>query len=95
MHLTGVRKQPLANGRACVAMRPEEFVLGAAAGGANTIAGRVSNVEYCGRDSLVDVVTASGTLLHERATGSPRLDDTVHVHVPPERVLVYPSEASA
>jgi putative spermidine/putrescine transport system ATP-binding protein len=95
VHLTGVRKQPLANGRACVAMRPEEFVLGAPAGGANTIAGRVANVEYCGRDSLVDVITASGTLLHVRATGSPRLDDTVHVHVPPERVLVYPSEASA
>ena len=95
VRLTGVRKQPLANGRACVAMRPEEFVLGAAAGGANTIAGRVSNVEYCGRDSLVDVVTSSGTLLHVRATGSPRLDDAVHVHVPAERVLVYPSEASA
>ena len=95
VRLTGVRKQPLANGRACVAMRPEEFVLGGPAGGANTIAGRVANVEYCGRDSLVDVVTASGTLLHVRATGSTRLDDTVHVHVPPERVLVYPSEASA
>ena len=92
MHLTGVRKQPIGDGRACVAMRPEEFVLGTEAGGPNTIVGRVANVEYCGRDSLVDVVTASGTLLHVRAAGSPRLDDTVHVHVPAERVLVYPHE---
>ncbi len=28
MRLTGVRKQPIGGGRACVAMRPEEFVLG-------------------------------------------------------------------
>ena len=34
--------------------------------GENTIAGRVDNVEYCGRDALLDVVTASGTLLHVR-----------------------------
>jgi putative spermidine/putrescine transport system ATP-binding protein len=92
MHLTGVRKQPIGDGRACVAMRPEEFTLGAAPTGANTVAGRVDNVEYCGRDSLVDVVTASGTLLHVRATGTPTLGDTVHVHVPVERVLVYPHE---
>jgi putative spermidine/putrescine transport system ATP-binding protein len=90
--LTGIRKQPIANGRANVAMRPEEFVLGAGPGGVNTISGRVDNVEYCGRDSLIDVRTASGTLLHVRATGSPRLDDTVEVHVPVERVLVYPAE---
>jgi len=94
VHLTGVRKQPLAGGRACVAMRPEEFVL-AVAGAANTISGRVANVEYCGRDSLVDVVTASGTLLHVRAPGTPTLGENVHVQVPVERVLVYPSEASA
>jgi putative spermidine/putrescine transport system ATP-binding protein len=95
MRLMGVRKQPIRDGRACVAMRPEEFVLGADASGVNTVAGRVDNVEYCGRDSLVDVVTASGTLLHVRATGAPALGDTVHVHVPIERVLVYPSEPPA
>jgi putative spermidine/putrescine transport system ATP-binding protein len=95
MRLTGVRKQPIGDGRACVAMRPEEFVLGTAPAGANTVTGRVDNVEYCGRDSLVDVVTASGTLLHVRATGTPSLGDTVQVHVPVERVLVYPSELSA
>jgi putative spermidine/putrescine transport system ATP-binding protein len=92
LRLTGLRKQPLADRRACVAIRPEELSLGAGAGGVNTIAGRVDNVEYCGRDSLVDVVTASGTLLHVRATGAPRVGDLVEVHVAVERVLVYPHE---
>ncbi|HQR10097.1 MAG TPA: ABC transporter ATP-binding protein [Casimicrobiaceae bacterium] len=95
VRLTGVRKQPIAQGRACIAMRPEELALGAGPGGANTVAGRVDNVEYCGRDSLVDVVTAAGTLLHVRATGAPRVGDRVEVHVPVERVLVYPSELPA
>src|SRR5947207_1563855 len=60
-------------------------------GGTNTIAARVDNVEYAGRDSLVDVITASGTRLHVRATSSPALGDEVRVHVSPERVLVYPA----
>ena len=55
-----------------------------------TIAARVDNVEYCGRDSLVDVVTASGTRLHVRSTASPALGDAVRLHVPAERVLVFP-----
>jgi putative spermidine/putrescine transport system ATP-binding protein len=92
IRLTGMRKQPLADGRAVVAMRPEELVLGGGENGANTISGRIDNVEYCGRDSLVDVVTASGTLLHVRATGTPRVGDSVQVHVPVERTLVYPHE---
>ena len=95
MRLTGIRKQPLSGGRASVAMRPEEFVLGEGPGGLNTINGTVDNVEYCGRDSLVDVMTTSGTRLHVRATGTPAQGDSVHVHVPVERVLVYPSELSA
>ncbi len=44
----------------------------ATAGGANTLAGRVDNVEYCGRDSLVDVVTSDGTRLHVRTRGDGR-----------------------
>src|SRR5258708_8587940 len=57
LRLTGVRKQLLAGGRAMGALRPEELVLGGSADGANAISGRIDNVEYCGRDSLVDVVT--------------------------------------
>jgi putative spermidine/putrescine transport system ATP-binding protein len=90
--LTGVRKQPLKNGRAAVAIRPEEIVMGDGPGGVNSISARVENVEYCGRDSLLDVVTASGLLLHVRATGPIVLGDTVRVHVPVERALVYPGE---
>jgi putative spermidine/putrescine transport system ATP-binding protein len=92
IRLTGMRKQLLAGGRAAIAMRPEEFTLGAAPDGANTISGRVDNVEYCGRDSLVDVITASGTRLHVRANGTPQTGDIVHVHIPVERTLVYPHE---
>jgi len=94
IRLTGVRKQPLAGTHACVAIRPEEIGLGEGPGGVNTIAGRVENVEYCGRDSLLDVVTASGTLLHVRAAGHIAMGDSLRVHVPAERALVYPSDAA-
>ena len=72
-----------------MAIRPEEAAL-ADAGAVNSIAGKVTNVEYCGRDSLVDVVTPAGTLLHVRSAQPPRLGDTAHVQVPVERALVYP-----
>ena len=60
------------------------------------IAGRVDNVEYGGRDSLVDVVTPRRHTAACTCAGRPsRSGAEVHVHVPPERVLVYPGEASA
>jgi putative spermidine/putrescine transport system ATP-binding protein len=90
--ITGVRKQPLKGGRAAVAVRPEEISVGEGPGGLNTIAGRVENVEYSGRDSLLDVVTSSGTLLHVRGPVTTALDDIVRVYVPVERALVYPAE---
>src|SRR5205814_5730866 len=65
IRLTGIRKQALTNNRACVAIRPEELVVGAR--DANTIVGRVDNIEYGGRDSLIDVTTRSGALLHVRS----------------------------
>ena len=90
MRLVGTRKQMGPGTRAVVAMRPEEITLGEGPDGRNTIVARVDNVEYAGRDSLVDVITSSGTRLHVRATSSPALGDEVRVHVTPERVLVYP-----
>jgi len=87
--LTGIRKLPLSGKRACVAIRPEEATL-ADAGSANAIAGKVTNVEYCGRDSLVDVLTPAGTVLHVRSAQPPRVGDLAHVQVPVERALVYP-----
>jgi putative spermidine/putrescine transport system ATP-binding protein len=90
--MTGVRKQPLKGARAAVAVRPEEISVGEGPGGLNTIAGRVENVEYSGRDSLLDVVTSSGTLLHVRGPVTTALNEVVRVYVPVERVLVYPAE---
>src|SRR5437870_3016983 len=90
--ITGVRKQPLKGTRAAVAIRPEEISVGEGPGGLNTIAGRVENVEYSGRDSLLDVVTSSGTLLHVRGPVTTALNDIVRVYVPVERALVYPAE---
>ena len=90
--LTGMRKQPLGSARAVVAIRPEEISVGEGPGGLNTIAGRVDNVEYCGRDSLLDVITPSGRLLHVRGPVTTALNDTVRVYVPVERALVYPAD---
>ncbi|MFO1305092.1 MAG: ABC transporter ATP-binding protein [Burkholderiales bacterium] len=90
--LAGTAKQSLAGGRAAVAIRPEEIIIGEGPGGANTIRGRIENVEYGGRDALVDIVTASGAMLHARGPVSLRRGETVSVHVPADRVLVYPAE---
>jgi putative spermidine/putrescine transport system ATP-binding protein len=94
VRLTGVRKLPLTGGRAAVAIRPEEMTIATSPAAENVIAGRVDNVEYGGRDSLVDVVTRGGTRLHVRAPTSVALGADVLIHVAPERVLVYPGETA-
>jgi len=88
VRLTGVIKQPLAGARGYAAIRPEEITIGAS--GVNVIAGRIENVEYGGRDSLVDVRTAGGLLLQARTPGKPAPGENVQLTVSPERVLVYP-----
>jgi putative spermidine/putrescine transport system ATP-binding protein len=88
VRLTGVIKQPLAGKRAYAAIRPEEIAAGTS--GENVIEGRIENVEYGGRDSLIDVRTAAGLLLHARMPGKPAPGESVRLTVPPERVLVYP-----
>ena len=90
LRLTGLKKQPLTGATASVAIRPEEIVVGDGVNGANTLAGTVDNVEYCGRDSLVDFVAADGSRLHVRTTANVAVGDTLRVHVPVERALVYP-----
>ena len=90
VRITGTRKLPLANGRACIAMRPEEMVVGDGRDGANTFPVHIDGVEYCGRDSLLDVTTASGIRMHVRTNQRFAAGETVRVHVPVERVLVYP-----
>jgi putative spermidine/putrescine transport system ATP-binding protein len=91
LQLVGVAKQPVTGGRATVAIRPEDIVVGEGDGGINTIAGRVDNVEYCGRDSLVDFVAVDGSRLHARTDASVAVGDNARFHVPVERALVYPA----
>jgi putative spermidine/putrescine transport system ATP-binding protein len=92
MRLTGVAKQPLGRDRALVAIRPEEIAIANEPAATNVVGGRVDSVEYGGRDSLIELVTTAGTRLHLRAPGKVNPGANVFVHVPPERVLVYPSE---
>jgi putative spermidine/putrescine transport system ATP-binding protein len=91
--LVGTQKHAVPGKRAAVAIRPEEILVVDAGDAPNTIAGRVDNVEYGGRDALLDVVTPSGTILHVRGPVDVKRGDAVNVHVPAERALVYPAEA--
>jgi putative spermidine/putrescine transport system ATP-binding protein len=93
LRLHGVAKQAFGGKRIAAAIRPEEITVGAS--GENVIEGKVRNAEYGGRDSLIDVVTPSGLLIHARTTQRVALDETVKLTVPPERVLLYPAEGSA
>src|SRR6476620_1846691 len=76
--LTGVRKQPLAGSRASVAMRPEEVTIATGPAAENIITGHVDNIEYGGRDSLIDIVTPGGTRLHLRGPTDVALGADVH-----------------
>ena len=89
--LQGMIKQPLAT-RASAAIRPEEIGIGE---GPNGIDGEVENIEYSGRDSLLDVRTASGVRLHVRSEVPATLGQRVRLTVPADRVLVYPAGAPA
>jgi putative spermidine/putrescine transport system ATP-binding protein len=88
LRLHGIAQAPITGNRAVVAMRPEDITF---VQGENAIAGTVDQVEYCGRDYLVDVVTAAGTvyLCTERHI---RPDETAQLSIAPERVLVFPAE---
>jgi putative spermidine/putrescine transport system ATP-binding protein len=90
LRLHGTAKQTLAGRRAVAAIRPEELTAGGT--GPNIIEARVENVEYCGRDSLLDAVTASGLRLHARIASRAAPGETVRLAASPERVLVYPAE---
>jgi putative spermidine/putrescine transport system ATP-binding protein len=85
--LRGRAMTALAEGtRVRAAIRPEDLSLGS-----GPLAGRVDNVEYGGRDSLVDVILPDGMRLHVRSATSARLGEEVRVGFPPQRLLVYPA----
>jgi putative spermidine/putrescine transport system ATP-binding protein len=77
--------------RVSAAIRPEEITLG---GGRNAIAGVVDQVEYCGRDYLVDVVTPAG-VFYLRTERRVVPEERIQLSIPPERVLVFPHESGA
>jgi putative spermidine/putrescine transport system ATP-binding protein len=85
--LRGRAMAPLAVGaHARAAIRPEDLALGA-----GPLAGRVDNVEYGGRDSLIDVVLADGTRLHVRSSQPAQAGEQVGITFSPRRLLVYPA----
>ena len=87
--------------RCIVAIRPDDLHLAGAgleegqAGesraddGTNSLEGRVTEVEYCGRDWLVDVDTAIG-VLHARIPEAAVPGQRIRLVLPPGRVLAYP-----
>jgi putative spermidine/putrescine transport system ATP-binding protein len=89
VRLRGTAQAPIGSDRAIIAVRPEDIALGR--GAANVLPGTVDQVEYCGRDYLVDVVTSAGTFyLRSERRVSP--DETVDLSIAPERVLVFPAD---
>jgi putative spermidine/putrescine transport system ATP-binding protein len=93
LKLQGTAKQPVDHGKVYVATRPEDVTIGSA--GPNLLEGRVTNSEYGGRDSLIDVVVGDDVVLHARTIERPQPGDRVKLTVAPERVLVYPAENGA
>jgi putative spermidine/putrescine transport system ATP-binding protein len=89
LRLRGTAQAPISGDSAVIAVRPEDIALGHA--GANVLSGTVDQVEYCGRDYLVDVITSAGTfyLRTERRVAP---DETVDLSIAPQRMLVFPAE---
>jgi putative spermidine/putrescine transport system ATP-binding protein len=98
IQLEGVTRQKLTTGRAVVAIRPEDFLVGSAeiatspSNVRNVIPGRAEIVEYCGRDYLVDVSTASGLLFQVRTPRRVVTGENLRLDVPAQRVLAFSPE---
>jgi putative spermidine/putrescine transport system ATP-binding protein len=91
LELRGSPQTNALGSRVTAAIRPEEIALGSSR---NAISGVVDQVEYCGRDYLVDVVTPAG-VLYLRTERRLQPEERVQLSIAPERVLVFPREASA
>jgi len=91
LQLRGSPQSTALGSRVTAAIRPEEIALGSSR---NAIIGTVSQVEYCGRDYLVDVMTDAG-ILYLRTERRLQPEERVQLSVAPERVLVFPSENDA
>ena len=81
--------------KAVACVRPDEmFFVAASSDAANRIDAVVETVEYYGRESLFMLLTQDRVRLFVRAVGNSKAGDAVSVSASPERVLVYPFEAT-
>ena len=90
--LTGTLRHPVSGGRLFAAIRPDDITVGPAQA-VNSLPCAVDYVEYCGRDSMIDVSLPGGLKLHVRTSTPVSPGDRLHLSVPPERVLVYAADA--
>jgi putative spermidine/putrescine transport system ATP-binding protein len=89
LRLEGIDRRRGAGRGATVAIRPEDFVVGA---GPNEIRARVAVVEYRGHDLAVEALTAGDRAIH-LLTGERLVPgDQVTVSVTPDRVLVFDAD---
>jgi putative spermidine/putrescine transport system ATP-binding protein len=91
IRLSGTVKQPVRGGLVLAAIRPEDVAIVPAPTN-NALDGQVTSVSPCGVDSLIEVSLHGGMRMYVRASSAPALGDRLHVHVSPERVLVFPAE---
>ena len=89
LKLNGTAKQSFNGTSVEAAIRPEDISIGSI--GPNLIDGIVRNVEYGGRDSLIDVA-AGDVVLYARTGERVKVGDRVTLTVPVARVLVYAPE---
>jgi putative spermidine/putrescine transport system ATP-binding protein len=89
VELQGTALGPVGPGMVSVAMRPDDFER--ADEGGNCFRADVETVEYGGRESLLKVRAAFGSL-YVRIAGDAAVGDSLSLRVAPERVLVYPQE---
>jgi putative spermidine/putrescine transport system ATP-binding protein len=93
LRLRGLDRRAADARRAVVAIRPEDFTVGA--GGENDVSARVEVVEYRGQQLAVEALAAGGRRLHVLTDQRLAPDDQITLGVAPDRVLVFDAEDGA
>jgi putative spermidine/putrescine transport system ATP-binding protein len=94
--LAGRAAVPLAPGATGVAaVRPEDVTVTGDPPGTNVLRGRVRLIEYLGREYDLEVVLDSGQAVKARVAQPVAVGSTVGLRLPPERVVILPSEDGA
>jgi putative spermidine/putrescine transport system ATP-binding protein len=92
LELAGIAREPLRGGRAVVAIRPDDFVVGD--DGDNPLDVLVDVVEYHGREHAVQGTVSGGQVLRLRTEARVRPGDRITVGIPREKVLVFAADAA-